>query len=331
MKIVFLQSNGVYSHKLVSDGIMEALQQIKREDSTFDFIEHNICKQDDGTIPAYKPDWVFVSAPLAAGFRVWQAYRNQKCVIYDTEGLYEPDLTRCSMCYSTVAMTVDKRGCQYFNEWAQQNNVNCKVYHMPLGFSPKIYHFQDVEDKYKSDVCICGVMFNRRRDVLEMLDSIKGLVKIKVICPKDWQGKIIHKDGIEIIDTQSPEEMGKYISGAKINLVINRNYEPSNDTGLESTTPGRVFQETACRRLTMIDNTRPEVFDYFKDNNEIVSFPVDDNGVYLREKILYYLAHGEEREAIAHNGYVRTMKENQWYHRMKYMLEILKQIKGDSK
>jgi spore maturation protein CgeB len=323
MKIAFLQTNGVYSHKLVSDGIIEALNQIKKEDNTFDFIEHNICKQDDGTIVAYKPDWVFVSAPLAAGFRTWQKYRNQKCVIYDTEGLYEPALMRDSMRYATIAMTVDKRGCQYFNEWAVQNNVKCKVYHLPLGFSPNIYHFQTVEEKYKSDILIAGVMFNRRRDVLEMLEPIKNLYKIKVICPKDWLGKIIHKNGIEILDTQSPEEMGKYMSGAKINLCVNRDYEPSNDTKIESTTPGRVFQETACRRMVMIDNTRPEVFDYFKDNEQIVSYRIDDNGEELRNKITYYLEHEHEREAIAHNGHERTMKENQWYHRIKKVLDIL--------
>ena len=65
----------------------------------------------------------------------------------------------------------------------------------------------------------------------------------------------------------------------------------------------------------MIDNTRPEIFDYFEDEKEIVTFD-PENSKDLREKILYYLENEKEREAIAHNGYVRTMKENTWKNRM---------------
>jgi hypothetical protein len=105
MKLLLLNTNGVYSHKLVFDGIREALEQIKKEDCTFDFLEHNICKQDDSTIDNYKPDWIFVISPLAAGFRVHHKYRNKKVVIYDTESLYEPSLQRDSMRYANIAFS----------------------------------------------------------------------------------------------------------------------------------------------------------------------------------------------------------------------------------
>jgi spore maturation protein CgeB len=165
-------------------------------------------------------------------------------------------------------------------------------------------------------------MFNRRRDILEMLYPLKNIIKLRVVCPKDWQGKIIHKDGITYLhDTLDPEEMGKYLAGAKINLCINRNYEPSNDTKIASTTPGRVFQETACRRMVIVDRSRPELFDYFEDGKEIITFD-ENNQQELTDKIMYYLTHEQEREAIAHNGYTRTMAENTWYCRIKKLLEI---------
>lgn len=330
MKVVLLNTNGIYSHLIQYNGIKEAFEQIKAEEgSDFEFIEHNIAKQDDGTIAKYKPDYVFVSAPLAAGFRAWQAYRKQPCIIYDTESLYEPALTRDSMRYATFCGTVDKRGCEYFNEWASKKGVQCKVYHMPLGFSPSLYRFMDVGEEYKSDVCIAGAIFNRRRTVIDYLHKIKDKVDLRVISPADWVGRIIRQDGVKYLHRThvSAEEMVKYYCGSKIILVVNRDYEPSNDTKLESTTPGRVFQETATRRMVLVDNSRPEIFDYFEDGKEIVTFDPND-GDDLRNKVLYYLEHEEEREAIAHNGYVRTMRENTWKKRIKGFLKFIKENEG---
>jgi spore maturation protein CgeB len=85
--------------------------------------------------------------------------------------------------------------------------------------------------------------------------------------------------------------------------------------GMLSTTPGRVFQEAACRRMVMIDDSRPEIREYFEDGKEIVTFD-DKNADDLRQKVLYYLEHESEREAIAHNGCVRTMRDNTWKRRI---------------
>jgi spore maturation protein CgeB len=71
----------------------------------------------------------------------------------------------------------------------------------------------------------------------------------------------------------------------------------------------------------MLDNSRPEVNDYFVDKKEIVLFD-DQNPEDLREKVLYYLEHEEEREAIAHNGCQRTMNENTWKHRISGLLKF---------
>ena len=321
MKIVLLNTHGVYSHAMVYNGIKEAFNEIKQEDSNFDFIEVPIGKQDEDIIPNYDPDFIFVSTPLAAGFRVWKRYRNKKVIAYETEGLYESSLAMDSIRYCDYFVNVDKNGTDFFKEHLQKHNLNCKVYHMPLGFSPDVYKFQDIPEDYKSDVCLAGAIFDRRRKAIEELRQIKDKINFRVITPKDWIGRIIHPEDIAHLHRShvSPDELGRYYAGSKIILCINRDFEPSNTTGVSSSTPGRVFQETACRRMVMIDDTRPEINDYFEDGKEIIIFKHDDPND-LREKILYYLEHEEEREAIAHNGYVRTMAENTWKHRIKRML-----------
>jgi spore maturation protein CgeB len=320
MKLVFLNSNGVYSHKIVTDGIREAFQQLN-----LDFIEVNINNQDDGTIDKYNPDFIFINTPISPHFRVWKKYRNRKTIAYDVESLYEPGNVRDALPYCDYLATVDKRGCQYFREFAEGKGLKCKIYHMPLGFSPSAYKFQDVTEEYKSDVILAGAIFDRRRKTIDDLYSLRNTISFRVITPKDWLGRIIKRDAIKNLHTShvSVEELGKYYAGSKIILCVNRDYDPANDTKIQSTTPGRVFQETACRRLVMIDRSRPEVFDYFIDGKEIVSFD-ENNPKDLHDKILYYLGHEKEREEIAHNGYVRTMKENMWKHRIEKLLEFVK-------
>jgi len=321
MKLLLLNCNGTYSHALVYNGIKEAFEQLKQE-RIIDFLEHNICKQDDGTIEKYNPDWIFVSSPLAAGFRVWKRHRNKKVICYDTESVYE-NLGHDSIPYCDIMATVDKFGSEVYKNHVIASNYPCKIFHMPLGFSPFVYKFEEVSEEYKSDICMAGVMFDRRRKILEELYPIQSKIKLRVITAKGWDNRVIHPTAITYFhrDVVSPSELNKYYCGAKIILCINRDYSPANKLGLESTTPGRVFQETACRRLVMIDRSRPEIFDYFEDGKEIVTF--DENNAHeLTEKILYYLGHEEERETIAHNGYIRTMRENTWYHRIKKLLDF---------
>ena len=318
MKITLLNTHGIYSHKLCYDGIKEAFEQIKQESSNFDFIEVSINKQDDDSIPNYNPDFIFAITPLSAGIRVWKRYRGKRMICYDTEGLYE-NLGLDTLHYSDIMITVDKMSANYYKEYINKRKINCKVYHMPLGFSPNIYKFQNVNEHYKSDVCLAGAIFDYRRKLIEELKEIKNKFSFRVITPKDWIGRIISPNDITYFhkDYVSPEELGKYYAGSKIILCVNRDYSPANYLGLKSSTPGRVFQETACRRMVMIDNSRPEINDYFENGKEIVVF---ENANDLKEKIIYYLEHEEEREAIAHNGYVRTMVENTWKQRIRYCI-----------
>jgi spore maturation protein CgeB len=325
MKIVLLNCNGSYSHLMTYLGIKEAFEQLK-EDGFLDFIEVNISEQDGPKIPDYNPDWIFVCSPLAAGLRVHMRYRKRKVICFDTESIYEK-LGIDTLPYCNIMATVDKFGAEHYREVIKSKGIDCKVYHMPLGFSPSLFRFQNVDERYKSDICLAGVLFDRRRRVLEDLYPLKDQIKLRVITAKDWANRVIHKEGIILhSDVVSPEEMVKYYCGAKIVLCVNRDYSPSYALGSQSTTPGRVFQETATRRMVMIDDSRPEIYDYFENKKEIVTFD-DKNAEDLREKVLYYLSHDEEREAIAHNGYVRTMAENTWKIRIKKLFQFVEESK----
>lgn len=324
MKLVLLNTNGVYSHKIQYDGIKNALNEIKNCNNDFDFVEKNISQQDDGEIQKYNPDYIFCITPLASGYRVWKK-RGIKVIVFETEGLYECKNTIDNISYCDIFSTVDRKAVEYFKNNSDRNK-SCRFYHMPLGFCPSVYKFQDAPEEYKSDICFAGAIFDLRRKVIEQLYPLRDKIKTRIITPKDWAGRVIHQNDITFFqkDFVPVSEMVKYYCGAKIILCVNRDYDPANNSGLLSTTPGRVFQEAACRRMVMLDNTRPEIHDYFVDGKEIVLFD-SDNGEDLRQKVMYYLEHNEEREAIAHNGCQRTMAENTWKHRIQGLLNFVRQ------
>jgi len=189
-----------------------------------------------------------------------------------------------------------------------------------------VYNYQEVGDEYKCDVIMAGVMYENRARIIKALEPISKDIKIRTINCRHWEAKLIHyKKFIHYYhrDKIPVSELVKYYCGAKIILIGNRDFDPGNDQkhlGIKSQAIGRVFQETACKQLVLVDNTRPNLKDHFKIGEEIDVFNSDEE---LRSKILYYLKNEDEREAIAEAGYQRTMKENTYQHRMQTLVNYM--------
>jgi len=71
----------------------------------------------------------------------------------------------------------------------------------------------------------------------------------------------------------------------------------------------RVFEGMACGKMVITDRLPPEtgMSEMFVDGEDIVYY---DNAQDAIKKIQYYASHDEERERIAHNGYVKIMAEH---------------------
>ena len=82
---------------------------------------------------------------------------------------------------------------------------------------------------------------------------------------------------------------------------------------------GRTFEVPACGGFLLTgdaDNLR----DYYVDGKEIVIFK---NKADMAEKCKYYLAHEEERKAIAKAGYERTIKEHTYEQRFRDIFKAM--------
>lgn len=79
----------------------------------------------------------------------------------------------------------------------------------------------------------------------------------------------------------------------------------------------RVFETLACKRFLLTEDI-PAVRDHFEDGKHLVLFKTIDEAV---DKAKYYLAHDDERNAIAEAGYKEFMDKHTYMHRTLEILE----------
>jgi len=318
MRILHIDTEGQYSYKIIGDAIKKYLPLVQNVD--YKCANHK--KTELRHIDGFLPDWCLSSTPLNNHSYVIKTHRRWFSVGWDLEGFYEwKRLRETDSKYFDVIATVDPLAVE------ELTKLGKKSIYLPLGFDPELYRPMEVSDDYQCDVILAGVMYESRVRILKALEPIAKHIKIRTINCKHWEGKIIgFKKFITYYhdDLVSPEELVKYYNGAKIIIIGNRDFDPNNDNKeLHSKAIGRVFQETACRRLVLCDDLRPNLYEHFDYGKEVVFFHNDED---LRQKIMHYLVHNDEREEIANRGYLRTMSEHTYSHRLQFLCDQVENI-----
>ena len=212
-----------------------------------------------------------------------------------------------------------------------------KAEFLPLGCLPKVHKKIEVEDKYKTDICFVGVPFPRR---VEFMDAAADFLKnynVKIIGggprigsveePWMWKRKLKRLDVLEkfIIDEViQPDEAAKYYNGAKINLNIHRaavdeRFKSGNKEGiLPKGVSGRTFEIAGCGGFQMIDRERSDYSLHFEEDKEIVAF---SDAAEFMKKAEYYLAHENERRAIAEASQKRCYRDHTYLKRLEKILQ----------
>jgi len=96
-------------------------------------------------------------------------------------------------------------------------------------------------------------------------------------------------------------------------MAIGQNPGTSINTGKQyfEQIKGRNFEVPGCGGFLLAGNVE-DLESYYEIGKEVVCF--DDNKDLI-EKIKYYLAHGDERAAIAQRGYERTIRDHTYARR----------------
>lgn len=172
-----------------------------------------------------------------------------------------------------------------------------KIHYMPWAAEPAAYHPYPIIEKW--DWCFIGHLNNDFR--IRLIDRFCREFPVGQKGYLGW--RMPEVQGHNILD-----DVAKKFSQSRI--VLNESI--GDDLNM------RTFEALACKRLLLTEDI-PAVRDHFEDGKHLVLFKTIDEAV---EKAKYYLAHDDERNAIAEAGYKEFMEKHTYMHRAKELLEV---------
>ena len=206
------------------------------------------------------------------------------------------------------------------------NSLGVRNYkYVPTGCDPQVHGKLDLtadeRADYGSDISFAGAGYYNRRQLFE------GLVDHDFkIWGTGWEQSrplrgFVQDKGAAF----TTEQMVKVFNASKIvlNLHSSAQHEAIDPEG-DFVNP-RLFEAASCGAFQLVDE-RKEIYRFLEPESEIVTFR---NLSELREKIDYYLAHEEERAAIAERARTHVHSEHTYRHRMAEMLDFIFERAGD--
>lgn len=172
-----------------------------------------------------------------------------------------------------------------------------KIHYMPWAAEHECYKPFPIIEKY--DWCFIGHMNNQFR-----IDLVDRFCKEWPLGEKGYLGwRMPQFHGHNIL-----EDVAKKFSQSRI--VISESIK--DDLQM------RTFEALACKRFLLTEDV-PAIHDHFVDGKNLVLFKTIDEAV---EKAKYYLAHDDERNAIAESGYKEFLANHTYMHRTKELLKV---------
>ncbi|KWX74766.1 CgeB family protein [Paenibacillus jilunlii] len=268
-----------------------------------------------------QPDLIFAMAGLKISKPILEFLKESKVksAIWMTEDPYYMDWTLPLITYFDYIFTIDQAAVEQYKRLGHPY-----VYHLPLGTDPEVFHSTLASKEFTSDICLVGVPYSNRIELIELL--LKRTDYPIQIVGRGWSKhnyewiKNANRD-LDLVNAWvKPETVVKYYNGSKIILNIHR---PSNEKYnknsmgiIAKSINNRTFDAASCEAFQLID-AKDDLANHFEEGKEIVSFEDKHD---LLEKIHYYIAHDEERKQIAQNARKRVLTSHTFQHRIDHLL-----------
>ncbi|MBM7569279.1 CgeB family protein [Paenibacillus sacheonensis] len=270
-----------------------------------------------------RPDFVIVLDGLE--FDVAHVDRMRaggiRTAIWFTDDPYYTDITSKIAPHYDVIFTLELICVDYYKQ------IGCpNVHYLSLGSDPLAFRPRNPERSQRHEICFIGSAYWKRVAFFDQLT--------RYLAAKDthisgiWWERLkefnLLASKIELGRWMDPLETANMYNGAKI--VINMHRSPDDDTfnnnsaGIQAISPNpRTFEISGCATLQLTD-VRDDLVSFYTPGVDIVTYASPQEMI---EKIQYYLAHEEERQAIAMRGMIRTMREHTYAKRIQRMLGLL--------
>ena len=174
-----------------------------------------------------------------------------------------------------------------------------------MAFQNRINFFDCIMTNLMSRAALIGGLYWNRSKYFETYPD-----KIKNMTCDEWMEPIVMNENYN--KTKIVLNMHRSVEDDEINI--------NQTMKLPALSPNvRTFEICAAGAFQLTD-IREDLAKHYTPGIEIETYTSQEE---LLEKIDYYLAHEEEREAIALRGLKRTLKEHTYEHRMDQMLNII--------
>jgi len=190
--------------------------------------------------------------------------------------------------------------------------------YLPLAAQPDVHKRLELSSseqrKFGSDVSFMGAGYPNRR--MAFRDLTRFDFKL---WGTDWDGDAILAPYVQLAGARiSPDDCVRIYNAAKININLHSSTQARElVTGGDFVNP-RTFEVAACGGFQLVDR-RSLMAELFAED-ELAVF---DSMEELLPRIEHYLAHPEEREAVAMRGRARVLKDHTYAQRMQTLLEFI--------
>lgn len=319
MNILFITSGFRAVYYFFEQSIVEALHNAGHHSETFAL--NNGLNALRLKKESLQPDLIMVMAGLKISKDMLEFIKQSKVksAVWMTEDPYYMDWTVPLITYFDYIFTIDQAALEQYQQLGHP-----QVYHLPLGTDPEIFHPARVSEEFTSDICLVGVPYSNRIELVEFLLE-RTDYQIQIV-GRGW-GKYYYEwiqnayRNLNLVNAWvKPETVVNYYNGSKI--VLN-SHRPSNEKYnknrigiIAKSINNRTFDAASCEAFQLTD-FKEELANYFDGSKEVISYLDKPD---LLEKIHYYIAHDKERKQIAEEARKRVLTSHTFEHRIHHLL-----------
>lgn len=205
------------------------------------------------------------------------------------------------------AQIYDHYFCIHQFGYGPEDNI---TYLPALGIDRNLYHPDSDRNGYQHSVVFVGGWSRRRQEILQALADLP----LEIYGPgwRKWRRK----------SSLWRKVRASKVWGKKLNELYNASKIVLNVSSWDPTRTGltlRVLDVPATGAFLLTDAS-PAVEHYFHPGEEIETFATPEE---LREKVVFYLGHDEEREAIARRGHEKALNFESYRDKMQRLLDVI--------
>ena len=190
--------------------------------------------------------------------------------------------------------------------------------YLPMAAQPDVHQTLELpaaeRRKFGSDVSFMGAGYPNRRV------AFRDLVRFDFkLWGTEWEGDPILAPYVQLAGARvSTEDCVRIFNAAKININLHSSIQAKElVTGGDFVNP-RTFEVAACGAFQLVDR-RGLMAELFAEDELAVFDRMED----MLPRIEHYLAHPEEREAIAKRGQARVLADHTYAARMQTLLDFV--------